>query len=346
MMAENEYSIFSQKVRTLGAAIYDTLSDSDFRMIQWYILNNCEEIEKYLNMHMEEVQKQGNVDLQQRHQAEFPSWLKRHVIKLNLEGSLESNNHLYVLGLGPDTLITRYTGIIVNGIRFHSIERGTSRRTQNNGVLVKGVHNSEEIDFYGQLIDIIELDYCNGNKVFIFKCDWWNVGDKKNGLRTNGDLISVNVSRKWYTCDPFVLATQAKQVFYIDDVKNGDNWKIVQKTNHRHIFNVPEVEGNESDLASNDDPYQQFEPVSNDVHQINIESNESLNQETEVEEIDSSFLSLKSRSMSNERTIHTDLFDGDDEDDYDDDTILNYLDGDGENEDIDEEKDNDDDDEL
>ncbi|KAK8557987.1 hypothetical protein V6N13_050337 [Hibiscus sabdariffa] len=218
---------------------------------------------------MEEVQKEGNVDLQQRHQAEFSSWLKRH------------------------------------------------------------------------LIDIIELDYCNKNKVFIFKCDWWNVDDKKNGLRTNGDLISVNVSRNWYTCDPFVLATQAEQVFYIDDVKNRDNWKIVQKTNHRHIFNVPEVEGNESDLAPNDDPYQQFEPDSSDVHQINIESNESLNQETKVEEIDSSFLSSKSGSMLNERIIHTSLFDGDDEDDYDDDTILNYLDDSGsghENEDIDEEE--------
>ncbi|KAL4335213.1 hypothetical protein GQ457_07G009520 [Hibiscus cannabinus] len=145
---------------------------------------------------------------------------------------------------------------------------------------------------------------------------------------------------------PVLSGNDVEHVFYIDDVKNGDNWKIVQKTNHRHIFNVPEVEGNESDLASNDDPYRQFEPVSNDVHQINIESNESLNQETEVEEIDSSFLSSKSRSMSNERTIHTDLFDGDDEDDYDDDTILKYLDDNGENEDIDEEKDDDDDDEL
>ncbi|KAK8584355.1 hypothetical protein V6N12_068599 [Hibiscus sabdariffa] len=278
-------------------------------------------------MHMEEVQKHGSGDLQQRHQAEFPSWLKRYVIKLNLDGLLESNNNLYVLGLGPDTRVTRYTGIIVNGVRFHSTERGTSRRTQNNGVLVKGVHNSKETDFYGQLTDIIELDYCNGNRVFIFKCDWWNVGDKKNGLRTNGDLISVNVNRKWYTGDPFVLATQVEQVFYIDDVKNGDNWKIVQKTNSRHIYNVPDVEENVSDLASNHEPYQQFEPDSNDVRQINIESNESLNQETEVDEIDSSLLSSKSGSMSNEGAIHASLSDEEEDHDYyDDDTITNYFD--------------------
>ncbi|KAK8697801.1 hypothetical protein V6N13_113936 [Hibiscus sabdariffa] len=190
-------------------------------------------------------------------------------------------------GLGPDTRATRYTGIIVNGVRFHSTERGTSRRTQNNGVLVKGVHNSKETDFYGQLTDIIELDYCNGNRFFIFKCDWWNVGDKKNGLRTNGDLISVNVSRKWYT----------------------------------------DVEENVSDLASNHEPYQQFEPDSNDVRQINIETNESLNQETEVDEIDSSLLSSKSGSMSNEGAIHASLSDEEEDHDYyDDDTITNYFD--------------------
>ncbi|XP_039063901.1 uncharacterized protein LOC120208797 [Hibiscus syriacus] len=268
IMIENEYSIFSQKARTLGAAIYYTLSNSDFRTIQWYILINCDEIEEYLKMHMEEIQKHGNADLQQRHQVEFPSWLKRYVIKLHLDASLESNNHLYVLGIGPDIRVSRYTGIIVNGVRFHTIKRGSSRRTQNSGVLVHGVHNSKETDFYGQLTDIIQLDYCNGNKVFMFECDWWNVGDKKNGIRTNGDLISVNVSRKWYTCDRFVLATQVEQVFYIDDVKNGDNWKFVQKTNPRHIYDVPEVEGNESNPAH--EPYQQFEPGSNDVHQTNI----------------------------------------------------------------------------
>ncbi|KAK8518067.1 hypothetical protein V6N13_027557 [Hibiscus sabdariffa] len=119
----------------------------------------------------------------------------------------------------------------------------------------------------------------------------------------------MNVSRKRYTSDHFVLATQVEQVFYIDDVKNGDNWKIVQKTNSRHKYNVPDVEENVSDLASNHEPYQPFEPDSNNVHQINIESNESLKQETKVDEIDSSLLSSKSGSMSNEGgTIHASVY--------------------------------------
>ncbi|KAK9043169.1 hypothetical protein V6N11_071517 [Hibiscus sabdariffa] len=87
------------------------------------------------------------------------------------------------------------------------------------------------------------------------------------------------------------------------------------------------VEENVSDLASNHEPYQQFEPDSNDVRQINIETNESLNQETEVDEIDSSLLSSKSGSMSNEGAIHASLSDEEEDHDYyDDDTITNYFD--------------------
>ncbi|XP_055961007.1 uncharacterized protein LOC126672505 [Mercurialis annua] len=152
-----------------------------------------------------------------------------------------STDHIYALGLGPDIRIARYSGIIVNGVRFHTVERDNFRRTQNNGVSVTGEHKSKEIEFYGVLTDIIDLQYVNGNHVFLFKCDWWDVGDK-NGIKTDGNLVSVNVSRKWYTGDSFVLSSQVQQVFYVSDMKNGGHWKIVQKSFHRNIFDVPEKE--------------------------------------------------------------------------------------------------------
>jgi hypothetical protein len=31
----------------------------------------------------------------------------------------------------------------------------------------------------------------------------------------------VNISRKWYKFDPFILAYQVSQVFYLDDLKLG-----------------------------------------------------------------------------------------------------------------------------
>ena len=116
------------------------------------------------------------------------------------------------------------------------------------------------------MTDIIEVEYCYGNKVLLFKCDWWNVGDKRNGLKTYGQLVSVNTSRKWYVNDPFVLSKQAEQVFYIGHTKNGSSWKIVQKVRPRNVYDVPENAEQGEMLILNDEPYQQHEV--NDVIEV------------------------------------------------------------------------------
>jgi hypothetical protein len=44
----------------------------------------------------------------------------------------------------------------------------------------------------------------------------------------------------WYKNDPFILATQSKKVFYIDDTLLGKEWRVVQKFEHRNIYDVAE----------------------------------------------------------------------------------------------------------
>ena len=44
-----------------------------------------------------------------------------------------------------------------------------------------------------------------------------------------------------------ILATQAYQVFYLEDPKNGINWKIVQVVQNKHVWNVPKVKDIEND---------------------------------------------------------------------------------------------------
>ncbi|XP_050222417.1 uncharacterized protein LOC126672509 [Mercurialis annua] len=134
-------------------------------------------------MHIEELEKTSLIDVRKRHQEGFSSWFKQYVGRLCVDGLITTTDHLYVLGLGPDIRVTRYSGIIANGVRFHTTERDSFRRTQNSGVSVKGEHNLKEIDFFGVVTDIIDLQYIHGNHVFLFKCDWWDVGDKKMGLK-------------------------------------------------------------------------------------------------------------------------------------------------------------------
>ncbi|TYK11925.1 uncharacterized protein E5676_scaffold177G00930 [Cucumis melo var. makuwa] len=56
------------------------------------------------------------------------------------------------------------------------------------------------------------------------------------------------MSSFWYVEEPIILATQAHQVFYLDDSKNGSNWKVVQVVQNKRIWDVPEVDDFENDL--------------------------------------------------------------------------------------------------
>ena len=90
---------------------------------------------------------------------------------LHTSNSTDASDALYSLACGPDRHVSRYTGCIVNGIRFHTEEREKHRTTQNSGVVVKGTNEEDEIDFFGILTDIIELSYCTRKRVYLFRCD-------------------------------------------------------------------------------------------------------------------------------------------------------------------------------
>jgi hypothetical protein len=90
------------------------------------------------------------------------------------------------------------------------------------------------IDYYYELKRVLDLCYPNANTVYLFECDWWNIGSSI-GIRTDQGFTSVNTSRKWYESNSFILACQASQVFYLDDPKLDGNWKVVQKLINRNI---------------------------------------------------------------------------------------------------------------
>ena len=52
-----------------------------------------------------------------------------------------------------------YQGYNGNGFRFHTNQCDESKRTQNNGVMVRGEDQSCNVPYYGQLTDIVELQY-------------------------------------------------------------------------------------------------------------------------------------------------------------------------------------------
>ena len=166
----------------------------------------------------------------------------------------------------PDYRVVSYNGCIVNGVRYHTETHDQQRSTQNYGIWVEGEHNGKACDFYGVITDIFELTYVFDHKIVIFKWEWYETEERKKRVRTENHITSINIGSKWYRNEPFILANQAKQVYYLRDDKFGSNWKVVEKVYHRHLWDVPEVPSepiDECDDFSNE-AYQ--EERSNDVN--------------------------------------------------------------------------------
>ena len=130
--------------------------------------------------------------------------------------------------------MSKYNGYIINGCRYHTKERDELRTTQNSGVSVVAATMQiasakdknpifGELCFYGVIIEIWDLDYTMF-RIPVFKCDWvdTNIGIKVDEL----GFTLVDLTKVAFKSDSFILASQGKQVFYIQD-QLEPRWSIV-----------------------------------------------------------------------------------------------------------------------
>ena len=150
------------------------------------------------------------------------------MIRMQDEVGKEVDEDLFALACDPDRRVRKFSSCIVNGIRFSTVDHDSNKRTQNSGVMTEGEHDRKVIDFYGTLKEIIQLDYnLKDRSVVLFKCDWFKLDGKKTELKNDGFFESINVGSMWYKDDSLILATQARNVFYLPDTKYGTNWQVV-----------------------------------------------------------------------------------------------------------------------
>ena len=96
---------------------------------------------------------------------------------------------------------------------------------------------------------IWELDYTYF-QIPVFSCKWV---DNKNGVRVDeSGFILVDLNRVGYKDEPFIFASQAQQVFFVDDLAH-DNWSVVLLTNKNTMNNVDPCHDKEDDTE--DDPF-------------------------------------------------------------------------------------------
>lgn len=199
------------------------------------------------------------------------------------DGSL-LNDDMLALSYGPDTRVTTFTGCIVNGVKFLVKDRDARRKAQNSGVRVEGEHENQSKEFFGVLEEILELTYVGFKRVILFKCNWFHNGYFK------GDKFFqvVDFKKQWYQNEPYVLAIQASQVFYVQDTESRGDLHVVQNVDHRHIwdagmFNTNDLDPN-NDSNENGNVYQQNE-CTNIVIDVDELDCSQLNRDDEHDEI-------------------------------------------------------------
>ena len=107
------------------------------------------------------------------------------------------------------------------------------------------------VSYYRMLTDIVELHYLNGNRVILFKCDWWDVNIGKGIKNDEYGFTCLNFERTICINEPFVLASQAKQVFYAKNSKDT-TWQTVVEIQTRGVYDI------NRDVSTDDpEPYQQ-----------------------------------------------------------------------------------------
>ena len=183
------------------------------------------------------------------------------------EQGVEVTEDIKWLGRGALRSVRRYSGYLVKGYRFHTLEREETLKTQNSGlvVTVEGANYASSrdrrpvdgvINFYGKLNDIIELNYSGQIRVVLFKCDWVDIN---RGCKKDNGVTLVNFSYKVHTCanltdDPFVLASQVDKVFYVRDPKHND-WEVVRHVKLRDAFDMGIANDDQAVRYSNDNTF-------------------------------------------------------------------------------------------
>ena len=141
---------------------------------------------------------------------------------------------LHDISWRPDHRVRIMSMYFISGYKFHTEEWFTGKKTNNSGVCVKG---ERDIDYYGVLQEIIELEYVVDwpkKNIVIFWCRWYD--PDSNGTKVNPQykIVEINHKRQCHFYDTFIIAQNVNQVYYVPYplCKNKSLWRVVIKTKH------------------------------------------------------------------------------------------------------------------
>ncbi|CAL9018710.1 unnamed protein product [Prunus brigantina] len=162
-----------------------------------YVLENTEEVLPYIEQHMIYIKtaypkfRKRTKWLQDKHNSTFIQWLR---FKAQDDVRTTQNSGVYLLA--------------------HTMQVASAK--DKNPIL-------SNMGFYGVIQEIWDLDYQKFT-IPVFRCDWI---DSASGLVVDElGFTLVDLSKIGHRNDQFVLASQVKQVFFVDDPMHR-GWSVV-----------------------------------------------------------------------------------------------------------------------
>ncbi|KAI5337662.1 hypothetical protein L3X38_016933 [Prunus dulcis] len=211
---------------------------------------NTEEVLPYIEQHMIHIKtaypkfKKRTKWLQDKHNSTFIQWLR-----FKVQSELEEDNNgvsenLRWLAAGPNMAVPLYRSYLIKGIKFNIKAQDDVRTTQNSGVYLLAqtmqVASAKDknpilsnMGFYGVIQEIWDLDYQKFT-IPVFRCDWID----SSGLVVDElGFTLVDLSKIGHRNDQFVLASQVKQIFFVDDPMHR-GWSVVLSMPNREYNDV------------------------------------------------------------------------------------------------------------
>jgi hypothetical protein len=145
----------------------------------------------------------------------FIGWLREWISRSDTLIS----EYLQKLACGPIFIVVTYQWYDINGYTFYTKRQDKKSTYQNSGVCVDSydVMGEDKSMYYGQIQEIWELDF-HGFQIPLFRCNC--VDANKGVVKHKYGFITNDLNHQGYKSDPFVLAKQVVEVFYVPDTTN------------------------------------------------------------------------------------------------------------------------------
>nr|ABA98663.1 transposon protein, putative, CACTA, En/Spm sub-class [Oryza sativa Japonica Group] len=182
------------------------------------VLQQSSLVAPYIEEHLALVRARniGKSDawITRHHIDTFSAWLRQHLM-----GNETINQQLAFLARGPSGSIATFQGYEINGYTFYTRAQDMKSTNQNSDVRIDAIgHDGTTSTYYGAIEDIWELDY-GSLKVPLFRCHWFKLTG--GGVTINdSEMTTVDLNKVGYLDEPFVLANDVTEVFYVKDMSS------------------------------------------------------------------------------------------------------------------------------